>query len=353
VTSVFDCRSAEGTAELQIDERGLMIDGRTIDWLDVDDVRYDGHDLTFVLPDGERVQARGLGSRADECGALVRELRGRARRPALTQSDDEPIEVFQARQPVAPDQPPVVVDVVLLPRTLLLEPRGGSPQTLPLALVRNVSRDGHAFTLHLRGSADVRVGGLGSRTDEFAARLAEARSALAAATSAAYAALDPALSGLSAPCGWAVGPSDAGDLWASLLATWQSRARGAEASWLIERAGSEGTRAGLWIDDRNVGLPFLLASVGREDSARVAVEAVDADDRATFVFATDDIERLNAALVLTSFRRDAIALPEDALGRWAPAVRTIPAVRWMRERLVDRIVHDAQWSDAVASALTC
>lgn len=352
MTDTYACRSADGVGELRLDEHGLALDGRVVDWLDVDDVWYPGHDIAFVLPDGEVVLARGLGARADECGVRVRELRGRSRRPALTQSDDEPIEVFASRQPGEPGQPPVVVDVVLLPRVLLIEPRGGPAETVPLSLVRDITRDGHVFTLHLRGIPDVQVRGLGVRTDDFAARLADARADLAAATAAAFAAVDPALDGMTAACGWAMLPAEAGDHWPVLASTWQSGARGAQASWLTERAGPQGTRMGLWLDDSGAVLRFLLASVGAGASARVAVEAVDADDRATFVFATDDVDRLNAALVLTSFRRDAIALPEESLGRWAPAVRTMPAVRWMRDHLADRIVHDAQWWDRASAALT-
>ena len=40
-----------------------------------------------------------------------------------------------------------------------------------------------------------------------------------------------------------------------------------------------------------------------------------------------------AALLLTSFRRELLMLPDDELGHWAAAVRSQPAVRWLRERL--------------------
>jgi hypothetical protein len=99
-----------------------------------------------------------------------------------------------------------------------------------------------------------------------------------------------------------------------------------------------------------VRLPFLIASIGAGESARVAVEAVDADDRATFVFATEDLDRLNAVLILTAFRREALALPDNELGRWAVSVRTQSAVRWARERLIARIVHDDGWPTALAEA---
>ncbi len=92
----------------------------------------------------------------------------------------------------------------------------------------------------------------------------------------------------------------------------------------------------------------MLAPVG----SRIAVEGTADDEaRATFVFRTDDVERLNVALLLTSFRREAISLPADQLGRWALAVRTLDVVRWARESLVARVIHDETWADKVRAAL--
>ena len=49
-------------------------------------------------------------------------------------------------------------------------------------------------------------------------------------------------------------------------------------------------------------MPFVLAPVGD----LVAVEATDADDRATYILRVDDVDKLNAVLVLTTFRREAV-----------------------------------------------
>jgi hypothetical protein len=92
---------------------------------------------------------------------------------------------------------------------------------------------------------------------------------------------------------------------------------------------------------------FALAPIGD----RVVVEATDRDDRATFVFRTRDVDRLNAVLLLTSFKREAVSLPADELGRWALAVRSVPEVRWARDALVARIVHDAQWAANLDASL--
>jgi hypothetical protein len=57
-------------------------------------------------------------------------------------------------------------------------------------------------------------------------------------------------------------------------------------------------------------------------------------------------------LLLTSFRREAISFPEDQLGRWAVAVRTLDIVQWARRALVARVVHDDGWETSVRRALT-
>lgn len=347
----FRCRTGDRDTTLALDTDGLTLGERHVDWLDVDDVRYVPHGVDLVLGDGEVVAVRGLGARSDECGARVRVLRGERRRPALTQAALAPVAAFESRS-VTPGEPaPAITDVLLFPHAVVVEPRGGAATHMPLPLVAGVDRDGHAFVLRGRGVPDTVVRGLGARTDEFGAKLAECRTALAAATRAAYAAVDERLVGVDAPDGWAVGPALAGPHWDVLRSVWLSRRRAQEAERLAAAVGEQGLRLGLWSEGGTSALPFLLAARQAGDRLRVAVEAVDADDRATFVFEVDDVDRLNAALVLTAFRREALVLPEAGLGRWAPAVRTQPAVRWAREHLVARVVHDGGWDAALTAAL--
>jgi hypothetical protein len=116
---------------------------------------------------------------------------------------------------------------------------------------------------------------------------------------------------------------------------------------VLEQLVGPALRLGLSVSAGRDVLPFALAPVG----GRVVVEATDADDRATFVFATDDVDRLNAVLLLTSFRREALWLPEAELGRWALAVRSLEAVRWARAALVGRVVHDTRWEQRLTELL--
>jgi hypothetical protein len=88
---------------------------------------------------------------------------------------------------------------------------------------------------------------------------------------------------------------------------------------------------------------------------RVAVEGTDTDARVTYVFAAGageaDVDRLNVVLMLVSFRREALYLPEEELGRWAVAARTLDVVRWARTALAARIVHDEKWEANLRAAL--
>jgi hypothetical protein len=351
VTPDFACRVDGVPARLTLDESGAGFADRRIDWLDADDAFFAEHSIELRLPDGSSAVATHLGARYDECVRMIREFRGTARRPSLTSTSLDPIASFESRTVNADAHTSTIVDVLLFPHALLIEPRGGAGVTIPLPLVREVRRTGWTFAFGLRGLPGLEVGGLGARTDEFEERLQQARSDLAAATAAAYVALHADLGGLDAPDGWAVDAATAGGRADVLRRTWLSLGRAQSASWLADWAGPDGARFGLWTEGGTTSLPFLIAARGEGPTARVAVEAVDADDRATFVFATDDVDRLNAILILTAFRREALSLPADELGRWSAAVRTQAIVQAARGQLVARVTHDDGWAKAMEAAL--
>ena len=214
-----------------------------------------------------------------------------------------------------------------------------------------MKRDGWVFHLHCRGIDDVDLRGFGPRTDEFELRLAETRDALAATTRAALTTFEPGLEGLDIPDGWAITAAEAGAHADPLVQKWANAGRAEQVKTLTDLVGADHLRYGMWTEGGTVTMPFVLAVSGQGDTMKVAVEAVDANDRATFVFAVDDVDRFNAALILSAFRREVMSLPDAELGRWAVAVRMQPQVQWMRERLVARIVHDANWADGIKTAL--
>jgi hypothetical protein len=339
----FPCRLDDEPVTLAVEASGLVAGGRHLAHVDIDEVRIDGHRMTLALADGATATVSQLGRQHDDFLLKFGDARRRARRAALLQwTGDAPIDEYDGRRG---DEP---VKVVLFGDGVTVDGWSSVSDVAPLSLIERVGRDGYKITLVLRaGLAPVVVRQLGRRTDEFLLDLEKARIDLVRRTADAYAALSDTLMGFSAPDGWAVTPTGAGQWWGALRAAVAS-GRSAEVDRLETLADGD-IRLGVKAQPDGASMPFVLAP----RAGKVAVEGTAADEaRATFVYATDDIDRLNAALLLTSFRREAISLPEDQLGRWALAVRTLDVVRWARSALVARVVHDEAWADKVAEALT-
>lgn len=334
----FPCRRDGSPVVVEVGEAGLDLPDRLLSWLDVDDVVEGDHEVRLHTPDGDLTLTH-LGTGFDRFVEALHAARGPVRRAALAQATGHPRGVFTARVGGR-------TDLFVHDGALVVEPRPGPTTVLPLPMLTEVRRSGYEITFVPRVLDPVALRGFGARTDELLEVVDRARTDLRAATAAAAAAWDPALAGFDAPDGWALDRHTAGRWWEPLRAAVARSARAEEAETLAARAG-EALRIGVYTDGGRGALPFVLAPVGD----RVAVEAVDADDRATFVFETADVERLNAVLLLTTFRREAIFLPEVDLGRWAPAVRCLEPVRWARAALRARVVHDQGWAAGIDAAL--
>ena len=267
--------------------------------LDIDDVVEGDHRVTLGLSDATTLELRGLGSTHDQFLDELRTARRASRLPALTVATGAPIRSFLSRDPSGE------IDVHVFAKVLVIEPRSGRPDAVPLPLVVDLRRDGHTIAIHCRGRADVTVKALGSRTDEFVDVLERAMVDLRAATAAAYTALDPSLDGCTAPDGWAFTASERPREWEALAALASTGER-ASCMQLLRDISGDDVALGVHTDGGGEGMPFALVRVG----GRIAVEAFTADDRATFVFEQADREALNAVLLLTSFRREALSLPE-------------------------------------------
>lgn len=335
----YACRVEERQVQVEVGKEGLAVEGRVVSWLDMDDVVVEDHTVRLVLAGAPPLTLTHLARARDDFLADLRAARSPARRAAMLQGSTAPTDTFTF--PAG--------EIHLFADAVVVELAVGPPTFVPLSLVERVDRDGYTITLALRGGVPpLTVGQLARRTDEFLADLDKARAALAVATATALADLEPALAGLVIPDGWGIDAAAAGRWWEPLRQAVAGQKRGEEVAVLAGLAGDR-LRLGVKIGGERGGpLPFALAQVGD----RVAVEGTDADARATFVFATDDVDRLNVALLLTSFRREAISLPEPELGRWAVAARTLEVVRWARAALVARVVHDESWSTKVTAALT-
>ncbi len=334
VTS-FSCRVDGREATAQVLAEGLALEGRTLAYVDLDAVALEELAITVTPYDAAPVRITHLAARRDE---FVRDLlaaRADARRAALLQwTGDRPIDSYLVGA--------TGTRTVLFADAVTVEPVSRPTAIVPFGLLRAVERDGYRFTFRAVGLTPVTVGPFGPRTDEFVQDLERARAGFAARSAAAYAALDDRLAGFAAPLGTAVCAADAGGYWGALRAA----VAGEETDLLADLAG-DGLRIGIAALAREQTMPFLLAPTPRG----VAVEGAGEQARATYVFATDDIDRLGAALLLTSFRREALYLPPEQLGRWALAVRTSEVVRWARSVLAGRVVHDAGWAEGVRALL--
>lgn len=323
---------------------GLDAAGRTLAWVEMDGVALRGPGVHVTVHDAPPVAITMLGPRLDAFVADLTEARSRARRAALLQWTGTPEIASFVQTPALPADGPVGVHVFADGFTV--EPQTGVPELVPYALVDGVTRDGYRITFRRRGCAAVTVSRLGPRTDEFLALVDRCRADENAAMAAAFAELDDRLSGLAAPNGWAIEPKQAGAFDGALVDAFAAGSRAEEMAHLASLAQG-GMRYGISLQPDGP-MPFALAT-GRTTTA--VESADDGEARATYVFATTDTDALNRALLLMSFRREAIHLPAAELGRWTLAARTLPVVAWARSVFTARVIHDDTWGDKVSAAL--
>lgn len=339
--TAFACRVDGRPAQALVLDEQLVVDDQTLPYVDLDTVELTGTTVRCVPVDGAEVTITHLARGRDDFVHRLITARAAARRAAMLQwTGDRPLDTFSVTTA------PVPTSVVLFADGLTVEPLNGPPTLVPLGLLHTVDRDGYRFVLRARGLPPVTVGPFGPRTDEFAHDLSRARREVAERAAQAFTELDDRLAGFSTPLGLAVGPAEAGSFWPVLLEA-AGRDRAAEVELLASLAGDR-LRVGLAALARDRTMPFVLAPAG----SAVAVEGTGDEARATYVFRTDDVDRLNLALALTSFRREALYLPVDRLGRWRLAARLSEPVRWARSVLTGRVVHDETWADRVTALLT-
>lgn len=338
--SSYSARVDGRDTRVQVAIDGLDIGDRLISWLEVDLVAEGDHRIGLGLAQGSELQITGLGAVHDRFVNEMRVARRRARLPALTVATGDPRESFVSREPDG------WIDVHLFDGLLVLDHRSGETTAIPLSLIETIERRGHDTVITCRGLGEHRVGKLGAATDRFADLFERARRDQRTALAAVAAAFDTRLAGCSLPDGWAVGPDDEPVWWPVLGDIAASGERGSEFG-LLQELADRPVRLGLATAEGETPMLLALASRGR----RIVVESLSGEPRATFVFESDDLDRLNAALVVASFRRDVIALPEEQLGRWAVAVRTSPIVRGLRESLVARVEHREGWADSLRHAV--
>jgi hypothetical protein len=343
VNDTYRCQCGGAPATVAVGPAALDVDGRSLPFVEMDTVTVSGHRVELGMHGADTVTLAAFGARHDAFVADLDAARASARRAALLQWTGTP-ELDSYRQAPA-GEGDVPTTIHLFADGLTVEPQCGVPELVPFALLEHVERDGYTIGLHRRGLPPVVVRRLGPRTDEFVADLERARVAARRQVADAFTVLDDRLSGFPAANGWAVGAGEAGVFGGALAAAFAAGDRAEEVAVLVGLA-RQPVRYGLALQPDGA-MPFVLVA----GASTAAVEAVGDDARATYVFATTDLDRLNTALLLTSFRREALYLPEASLGRWSLAARTLPVVQWARSVFSARIVHDDAWPAAVAAAL--
>ena len=318
--------------------------GRALPYVDMDAVTVTGYTIDLGMHPAGSARLSALGPRTDAFLTELDAARSRARRAALLQWTGTPEIAAFAQAPTGPADTPVSVHV--FDDGLTVEPRNGTPEPVPYALIDRIDRDGYTITIHRRGLDPVTIRRLGPRTDEFLATVERARSTQRRSMADAFGGLDDRLRGFSAPDGWAVTPSEAGSFGGALVSAFAAGDRAVEMATLAGLARG-GMRYGIALQPEGP-MPFVLAVGG----STTAVESAGSGEaRATYLFATTDAAALNRALILTSFRREALYLAENDLGRWSLAARTLPVVQWARSAFLARVVHDDGWQGGIAAAL--
>jgi hypothetical protein len=335
------------TGSITVGPQALDAAGRSLAYVDMDTVTVAGYTIDLGMHPAGTVRIQALGPRTDAFLADLDEARSRARRAALLQWTGTPELASFTQAPAGPADVPVAVRV--FDDGLTVEPRNGTPELMPYALIDTVDRDGYSVTMSRRGLDPVTVRRLGPRTDQFLATLERGRAGQRQAMADAYGTLDDRLLGYAAPNGWAQTADEAGVFGGALAEAFAAAERAEEMAVLSELTGRAGggLRYGLALQPEGP-MPFVLAT----GETHTAMESVAGDQaRASYVFATTDTDALNRALIMISFRREALYLAEASLGRWSLAVRTLPVVQWARSVYAARIVHDGAWPEAIAAAL--
>jgi hypothetical protein len=329
---------------VSVGPQALDADGRMLPYVLMDTVVVNGYVIDLGQYPAGGVRVSGLGPKTAAFLADLDESRSRARRAALLQWTGTPEVAAFTQAPAGPDDVPVTVHV--FDDGLTVEPRNGVPELVPYSLLERVDRDGYALSLVRRGLPPVTVRRLGPRTDEFLALVERGRASQRRAMADAFGAMDDKLLGFSAPNGWAVTAEQASIYGGALADVFATGDRAEEVGVLSSLVGPD-LRYGLALQPEGP-MPFLLA-VGK---SKIAVESAEPDQaRATYIFTTTDVGALNTALIMISFRREALYVAEDKLGRWSLAVRTLPVVRWARSVYAARVIHDDAWAAGISAAL--
>jgi len=346
---------SQGQAEAVAGDDALIIGPVTIAWLDADAVSAADYHITLDCWPGGRLHLSQLGRRFDSFAAALARARNQARVAGLLAHAPTMPEVFPGA--LLGTGAPLPAEFQVYPTHLTVVPDGSDPWQIPHGALVDIATSDEPPAITLITSAGrTAIGQLARRRDAFRESVTAQRDAQAALL-AEYTGQPGFTDGRGVARG-AVRDFDA------LLARCASAERLDGARALLAAAAGGEPRLGFvqLLDPDDAGpaasdpLPqdwasFLLVPAGK----LVVLEILAGPGAATYLFQSP-MDEVNGDLQALHFRRSGLALTAEqaeitpanphrlALRRLAPLKRLRAATR-------ARLIHSAQWADALAKAV--
>jgi hypothetical protein len=345
---------SQGQAEAVAGDDALIIGPVTIAWLDADAVSAADYHITLDCWPGGRLHLSQFGRRFDSFTAALARARNQARVAGLLAHAPSMPEVFPGA--LLGTGAPLPAEFLVYPTHVTVVPDGADPWQIPHGALVDITTSDEPPAITLITSAGrTAIGQLARRRDAFREAVTTQRDAQ-----------DALLAEYTGQPGFADGRGVARDAtreFETLLTRCTSIERLDGARTLLAAASGE-PRLGFvqLLDPDDAGpaaaepLPqdwasFLLVPAGK----LVVLEILAGPGAATYLFESP-MEAVNGDLQALHFRRSGLALTAEqaeitpanphrlALRRLAPLQRLRAATR-------GRLVHSAQWADALAKAL--
>jgi len=350
----------------------------TVSWREVAAVRAEDYELRYELSGGAAIELSRLGGRFEE--AVAESLRLWRDEIAAVLFISEPTlhDAFECRYARA-DGREAAAEARLYDTRLALFPPDGLPIVVEYGDITGVMLDKESYAVAVDCGERLVVGKLGRRTEEIPDLLNGRVGGLHGAVQATVARIAPSVGALrlrelsrvfaaggSLP--EAVIPDLAPALYASLTASLPEDSEGPAYVDALRGLCGGGLRLGVrpsseqpFASDKAVAIEltadeegeaaatiWALAPLSEGDHVTaVAFEVLTEEDRATYVFrispdaADEDLRHIERALLRIQYRREPVALKdsEAAGSEYALAIRRIPELQWLRERLLARVAH--------------
>ncbi len=348
--------SASGEGDLRVTDDAVSFGPRSVEFLDVDEVRDEERVLSLSLWPSGTVRLSRLARRHETFVRALREARDRARLAGLlAHGIDAPVSFDGAVREPGPQRPARL----LVYRThLAVVPAVGDPYQVPFGSVSGVRHfePDWDVVVDVEGTKHV-FGMLARRTEAFARTLSEARDAQGRR-------LDEATGTPWFADGTPVAVPDAKEF-DRLVASFTAPERADGAGKIVAKAGRENVRLGLVElldpDGETLASPkplpentafFLLARLG----ARTLLEILSGPAAATYIFEAP-LDAVARDLRELHYRRRPLALTKaeetGPAGRpYRLALRRLEPLRRLRAATRARVIHTEGFPEALEKAIS-